>query len=117
MAQLASALLHLAMPLGDPVQGPERATIEALVEQAGLDLRRGLIDEPRLARQVDDVLALVRRLRPRGLGSEANRRNRPPRRSPAAMEAGARSSSPSTSALFWNAISAAGGGGVKTTWK
>src|SRR5664280_2546158 len=89
VAQLSAAFPDFVVLMQDPVHGADRAMVEALVEQAGVDLRRGLIDEPRLAQQIDDALAFVRRQRPRGLGSGTNSHRRPRRRSPASMEAGA----------------------------
>jgi hypothetical protein len=35
--------------------------VEALVEQGGIDLGRGLIDEPVLTQQIEDALTFIRR--------------------------------------------------------
>src|SRR5271165_2432291 len=53
-AQLLATLLHLAVLVEDAIHGPDRAMIEALVQQLGVDFRRGLVDEPRFAQQIED---------------------------------------------------------------
>src|SRR5208283_1173374 len=56
VAQLLATLLHLAVLVEDAIHGPDRAMIEALVQQLGVDFRRGLVDEPRFAQQIEDGL-------------------------------------------------------------
>src|SRR5271154_1870824 len=90
MTQLPTALFDFVMFAKDPIHGADRAAIDALVEQRGVDFRRGQIDILRLAQQVDDALAFMWRERPRGLGPLENRRGRQFRPRLAAMEGGAR---------------------------
>jgi len=46
MTQLPAALLDHAVLVQDPIHGADRAEEDAFIEQGGVDLSRGLIDEP-----------------------------------------------------------------------
>src|SRR5208283_3392823 len=86
MPQLPAALFDFVMFAKDSIHGADRAIIDALIEQAGVDFRRGLVDILRLAQYVDDTLALMWRERPRGFGPLENRRRRQFRHGLTAME-------------------------------
>src|SRR3954463_6299791 len=63
VAQLVAALPNLVMVVQDAVQGADRAEVDALVEQGGVDLRRGEIGEARLAQLVEHGLSFFGRQR------------------------------------------------------
>src|SRR3954463_6215841 len=63
VAQLVAALPNLVMVVQDAVQGADRAEVDALVEQGGVDLRRGEIGEARLRRLVEHGLSFFGRQR------------------------------------------------------
>src|SRR5208337_4288044 len=89
-AQLLATLLHLAVLVEDAIHGPDRAMIEALVQQLGVDFRRGLVDEPRFAQQIEDGLTLGKGQRPGRTRARTDRGGRAPGCRDPAMEAGAR---------------------------
>ncbi len=56
VAPLLPAFAHLGMFVEDAVHGADRAVIDALVEQRGVDFGGGEIDILRFAQQGDDAL-------------------------------------------------------------
>ena len=64
VAQLPAPFADFVMLGENAIHGADRAQIDALVEQAGVDFGRGQIDEPRLPQQVEDDLALLSRQAP-----------------------------------------------------
>lgn len=66
MTQLLTTLLDLAILAQDPIQGPDRTEVEALVQQFRVNFRRSLVDEAGFAQQIEDGLALVNAQRPGG---------------------------------------------------
>src|SRR5450631_4723331 len=72
------------------IHGADRAQIDALVEQAGVDFGWSQIDKPRLPQQVEYDLALFRDKRPHRRRPSAHRRKRLSPEGLAAMKAGAR---------------------------
>src|SRR3954454_13036928 len=97
VAQLVAALPNLVMVVQNPVQGPDRAEVDALVEQGGVDLRRGEIGEARLAQLVEHGLSFFGRQRAGRAGTgrrfgrvrRARRRWTVARDSPRAVQAAA----------------------------
>ena len=69
---------HLAVLVEDPIHGPDRAMIEALVQQFGVDLRRGLVDEAGFAQQIEDGRPLGRGQGSGGTRARTDRRGRAP---------------------------------------
>src|SRR3954462_74240 len=63
VAQLVAALPNLVMVVQDAVQDADRAEVDALVEQGGVDLRRGEIGKARLAQLVEHGLSFFGRQR------------------------------------------------------
>jgi hypothetical protein len=57
MAQLVTAFADLLVRRENTIHGPDRAEIDALIEQAGIDLGGGLIGKARRAQQVEYGLA------------------------------------------------------------
>ena len=89
MAQLIAALADLLVCAQDAVHGADRAVVDALVEQAGIDLGGRLVGEARCAQKVEHRLAFHGGQRARGLGRGATRR-RPGQTGAPAVNAGAR---------------------------
>src|SRR4051794_31291614 len=63
MAQLIAAFPDFGVVVQDPVQGPDRAVVDALVEQSGVDLRRRQVGKARLAQKVEHRLSFIVRQR------------------------------------------------------
>jgi hypothetical protein len=57
MAQLVAAFADFGVLVQYPIHGPDRAVIDALVEQGGVDFGRGEVGEARLTQKVEDGLA------------------------------------------------------------
>ena len=92
MAQLITAFPDLVMIGQDAVQGPDRAVIDALVEQGGVDFGRGEVGEARLAQKVEDGLAFSGAQCAGRAGVERRFDRRPGQAGAPAMDAGARQS-------------------------
>ena len=90
MAQLAAPFADLAVLGEDAIHGPDRAQIDALVEQAGVDFGGRQIDEARPPQHLEDGLLLGVGQRPRGLWTRQRWRRRLFACELAAMQAGAR---------------------------
>src|SRR3954465_919614 len=58
MAALVAALADLALFGQDAIQGADRAKIDALVQQGGIDLGGGQIDEPGGSQNIEHTAAL-----------------------------------------------------------
>ena len=71
MAQLVAPLAHLAVGFEDAVHGAHRAEVDALVEERGVDLARGFVDETGAVERVEDRLTLGGRLNARCEGAAA----------------------------------------------
>jgi hypothetical protein len=71
MPELGAALADFAVLGEDAVHGADRAVVDALVEQAGVDLGRRLVGEARRVQQVEDGLLLRCAEGPGGFGSWA----------------------------------------------
>src|SRR5271166_339750 len=89
-AQLPPPFADFVMLGEDAIHGADRAQIDALVEQAGVDFGWGQIDEPRLPQQVEDGLALLSGKRPPWRWPRARSRWRSSLQGLTAMTAGAR---------------------------
>src|SRR3954470_14664029 len=63
MAQLIAAFADFGVVVQDPVHGPDRAVINALVEQSGVDFGWGEIGKARLAQSVEHRLSFFGRQR------------------------------------------------------
>jgi hypothetical protein len=95
--QLPAPFTDFVMLGENAIHGSDRAQIDALVEQAGVDFGWSQIDKPRLPQQVEDDLALVRDKRPHRRWPWAHGRKRlspeglaamkAPRDSPSAVQA------------------------------
>jgi hypothetical protein len=53
MAKLVTPFADLAIFRQDAIHGSDRAKIDALVEQGGIDLGRGLVDEPGCSQEIE----------------------------------------------------------------
>src|SRR5271165_2462555 len=53
MAELVTAFADLAVFGQDAIHGADRAKIDALVQQGGIDLGRGQVDEPGCAQKIE----------------------------------------------------------------
>ena len=60
MAKLIAAFADLAVFDQDAIQGADRAKIDALVQQGGIDLRGGQIDEPGRSQKIKHTAAFFR---------------------------------------------------------
>jgi hypothetical protein len=60
MAELVAAFADLAVSGQDAIRGADRAKIDALVQQAGIDLRGGQIDEPGGSQKIEHTAAFFR---------------------------------------------------------
>jgi osmotically-inducible protein OsmY len=60
MAELVAAFADPAVFRQDAIQGADRAKIDALVEQGGIDLRGGQIDEPGCSQNIEHTAAFFR---------------------------------------------------------
>ena len=76
MAQLAAPFADLAVLGEDAIHGSDRAQIDALVEQAGVDFGGREIDEARPPQHIEDVLLLGVGQRPQGLWTRPRWRRR-----------------------------------------
>jgi hypothetical protein len=63
MAQLIAAFPDFGVVVQDPIQGPDRAVINALVQQSGVDFGWGEIGKARLAQPVEHRLSFFGRQR------------------------------------------------------
>src|SRR3954466_1048522 len=63
MAQLIAAFADFVVVVQDPIQGPDRAVVDALVEQGGIDFGRSQIGKARLAQSVEHCLSFFGRQR------------------------------------------------------
>jgi len=90
MAQLAAPFADLTVLGEDAIHGSDRAQIDALVEQAGVDFGGYEIDEARPPQHIEDVLLLGVGQRPQGLWTRPRWRGRLFPCELAAMQAGAR---------------------------
>ena len=73
MAQLLTAGTNLAAGIEDPVHCADRAVIDALVEQGGVDFGRGQISKAGRSEEVEDDLTRFCRERPRRAGARYQR--------------------------------------------
>ena len=80
VAQLIAPLPHLVILLQDPVHRPLRAEVALLVEQLGVDLRRGEIDERELVQHLEHGRAFGGRERARRTRTRLRRGGGPIRR-------------------------------------
>ena len=90
MAQLPAAFSDFVMVVEDPIHGADRAVVGALVEQAGVDFRRGQVDEVRFAQKVAHRQPLLGGQRPFRLRPWPWGRRRPVQAGTVTMNAGAR---------------------------
>src|ERR1019366_2040179 len=88
--QLSTPFADFVMLGENAIHGADRAQIDALVEQAGVDFGWSQINKPRLPQQVEYDLALLRDKRPHWRWPWAHGRKRLSPESLAAMKAGAR---------------------------
>jgi hypothetical protein len=58
MAELSAAFADLVVAVEDAIHGTDRAMIEALVKQTGVDFGRRLVSEARRVQQIQDDLLL-----------------------------------------------------------
>ena len=65
MAELVAPFTDLTVFGQDAIQGADRAKIDALVQQGGIDLRGGQIDEPGCSQKIEHTAAFFRSKRPR----------------------------------------------------
>src|ERR1019366_4510286 len=90
VTQLPAPFAHFVMLGQNAIHGSNRAEIDALVEQAGVDFGWSQIDEPGFPQQVDDASALFGDKRPRRRRPWAHCRLRLSAQGLPAMQAGAR---------------------------
>ena len=88
--QLSTPFADFVMLGENAIHGTDRAQIDALVEQAGVDFGGSQINKSRLPQQVEYDLALFRDKRPHRRWPSAHRRKRLSPEGLAAMKAGAR---------------------------
>ena len=77
MAELVAAFADLSVFGQDAIQGADRAKIDALVQQGGIDLRGGQIDEPGCSQKIKHTAAFFRSKGTRWRKPGRPRRGRP----------------------------------------
>ena len=92
MAQLVAAFVDFMVVIEEAVHGADRAEVDALVEQGGVDFGRGKVGEARLAQKVEHGLAFGGAQGAGRAGAGGRFDRRPGQAGAPTMDAGARQS-------------------------